>query len=58
MNEKTSLVLLRKFRMCFENVYFCISKSTRLHILGNNVDFSQNASYYIQNSFLLRCSRE
>ena len=34
------------------------TKPVRSHILGNKVEFSQNALHFIQNSFLLQYFRE
>ena len=33
-------------------------KYVKLYILENEVEYSQNALYYIWNSFLFRCFRE
>lgn len=55
MNEENSFIHLRK--LCS----FCAMSTKpvrKLQMLGNEVESSQNASYYIQNSFLLWCFRE
>ena len=52
--EETSFFCLRKF--C--TFWAVLAKYLRLHILEDEVESSQNALYYIQNSFLLQCFRE
>ena len=54
INEETSFAQLRKFRI----LWTVLTKSVRLNILQNEVESSQNASQYIQNTFLLWYFRE
>ena len=49
INEETSFAQLRKFRI----LWTVLTKSVRLNILQNEVESSQNASQYTQNTFLL-----
>ena len=52
--EETSFVHLRKFR----TLWAVSAKYVRLHILGNEVESSQNTLHYIQNRFLFWYFRE
>ena len=53
MYEEISFIRLRKFR-----TLSAVSKICKITIFGNEVESSQNALHYIQNSFLFQCFRE